>query len=345
MNPIEESTGIRSSETLDLKQRIIASKTLEGWNTIPHIAGEIRPDVTLFLKIFEEYRKIRAEMFQDQPKLTINTIMLKIIAMAIQKAPHLNSILKYDKKAEGGQLLVLDKINITMPIMLNELETTTVVVPDVANKSIDEIANYISELKRRLKNTDLNELSLQTARLDTIDKVKKGQIGLINRLFRAKFGKHKIKEMSKADRKKYYAIPETDRLTPTDINTGSIVVTNLGSAYKGISGAVSLIEIIPPNTFAIGLNAIKKEPIVVTKDGVDSIKIISVFPIIYSFDHRCFDFGHVIPFMKEITRIFANPLEFFSTQFEDFQEVMKVNNVYQELLVSCTDNQKILECN
>ncbi len=345
MNPIEESTGIRSVQTLDLKQRIIASKTLEGWNTIPHIAGEIKPDVTQFLKIFEEYRKIRAEKFQELPKLTINTIMLKIIALAIQKAPHLNSILKYDKKAEGGQLQILEKINITMPIMLNELETTTVVVPDVANKSIDEIAQYITELKRKLKNTDLNELSLQTARLDTINKLKKGHFGLINRLFLAKFGKHKIKEMSRADRKKYYSISPSDRLIPSDINTGSIVVTNLGSAYRGISGAVSLIEIIPPNTFAIGLNAVRKEPVVVSKDGVDSINIISVFPIIYSFDHRCFDFGHVIPFMREITRILADPLEFFNNQFKDFQETMKHNTIYKEILLSCSNSQSILEYN
>lgn len=345
MNPIERSAGIRKIETLDLKQRMIASKTFEGWNTIPHIAGEIRPNVTHFLNLLEEYKKIRAEKYPNLPKITINNVILKIIASGIQKAPHLNSILEYDKKSEGGNLKILDKVNITIPVMINELETTTLVVPDVLNKTVDEISLYVMELKRKLKNTDLNELSLQTARLDTINKVKKGQFGLLNRIIRAKIGAHKIKEMSRSERKIYYSIPESDWLQPSDINTGSIVVTNLGSVFRDISGEVSLIDIIPSNTFAVGLNAVRKVPIVETKDGIDTIQIISVLPIIYSFDHRSFDFGHVIPFLKEINRILTNPIGFFESEFSDFQDHLKINKIYQETLLYASGNEKLLEMN
>ena len=111
--------------------------------------------------------------------------MLKIIAKAIQKAPYLNSILKYDKKAEGGELIILEKINVTMPIMLNELETITVVIPDVANKSVDEITNYVNELKRKLKNTNIHEVSYQTSAIDTINLLKRGHIGIYSRIFRS----------------------------------------------------------------------------------------------------------------------------------------------------------------
>jgi pyruvate dehydrogenase E2 component (dihydrolipoamide acetyltransferase) len=333
MSIIEKECLVKERKNLDLPQRIIASKTMEGWTTIPHIAGQVKPCVTEFLMVLDEFKKRRAILNEDLPKITINNIMLKIIAKAIQKAPYLNSILKYDKKAEGGELIILEKINVTMPIMLNELETITVVIPDVANKSVDEITNYVNELKRKLENTDIFELSYQIAKIDTFNKVKKGEIKTFSRIIRSLFGKNKARELTGKAKKLYYSISEDDRLVPSDINCGSLIITNVGSVFKDMLGAITILDIIPPNTFAIALNAIQKEPVVVSKNGTSVIQEESLFPLTYAFDHRCFDFGHMVPFLKEINTIFANPIEFFRSEFSDFEDIMDTAQFDQPMLV------------
>lgn len=271
-------------------------------------------------------------MNEKLPKLTINNIMLKVIANALQKAPYLNSILKYDRKAEGGELLILDKINVSMPIMLNEMETITVVIPDVANKSVDEITNYVNDLKRKLKNTNIHEVSYQTSAIDTINLLKRGHIGIYSRIFRSFFGKYKVSELKGKAKKKYYSISEDDRLVPSDMNCGSVMITNIGSVVQNPPVSVTLLEMIPPNTFTIALNAIQKEPVVVTKNGTDIIQIESVFPMTCAFDHRCFDFGHCVPFLREIVSILANPIEFFKKEFSDFEDIMDTAQFDQPVL-------------
>ena len=105
-------------------------------------------------------------------------------------------------------------------------------------------------------------------------------------------------------KKKYYSIPETDRLTKHDIEQGTITVSNLGSICRDWNGACTLLEIIPPQTCAIAIGSIQKKP-VVDKNG--NVVAGNVMPLTIAFDHRAFDLGDVKPFMEKLNEIFLNP--------------------------------------
>ena len=105
-------------------------------------------------------------------------------------------------------------------------------------------------------------------------------------------------------KKKYYSIPETDRLTKHDIEQGTITVSNLGSICRDWNGACTLLEIIPPQTCAIAIGSIQKKPVV---DENGNVVAGNVMPLTIAFDHRAFDLGDVKPFMEKLNEIFLNP--------------------------------------
>ena len=71
---------------------------------------------------------------------------------------------------------------------------------------------------------------------------------------------------------------------------------------------MALLEIIPPQIFAIGIGATQKKPVVVQDDnGIDRIDIRQVLPMCIAFDHRALDFGEIVPFLERLDDIFDNP--------------------------------------
>ncbi|MEG2720099.1 MAG: 2-oxo acid dehydrogenase subunit E2, partial [Oscillospiraceae bacterium] len=144
---------------------------------------------------------------------------------------------------------------------------------------------------------------------NTITALKKGHIfQVLGRLLGAKVGACKVKTLSGKARKEYFAIPATERLTKNDIEQGTVTISNLGSVYKEQRGAVALLEIIPPQVSAFGVGAVQDKPVVITDSlGNKTIEIRQVLPICIAFDHRAFDFGEVVPFIKKLDFIFENP--------------------------------------
>ena len=97
---------------------------------------------------------------------------------------------------------------------------------------------------------------------NTLTGLKQGKIAqTICRLVGSKTGKHKVKTLKGEAKKKYYSIPESDRLTKHDIEQGTITVSNLGSICRDWQGACTLLEIIPPQTCAIAIGSIQKKPV------------------------------------------------------------------------------------
>ena len=130
----------------------------------------------------------------------------------------------------------------------------------------------------------------------------------IYRLIGARTGAHRVKTLTGEEKEKYYSIPEKDRLTKRDIEQGTVTVSNIGSLYREQKGNVCILEIIPPQVSAFGVGAVQDKPIVViNKEGEKEIAIRQVLPICIAFDHRAIDFGEVMPFIKRLDEIFANP--------------------------------------
>lgn len=290
-----------------IQRKIVSNMTTESWETIPHVTYMYEPDVTAFMK---EYKKLNLNRTRDN-KITVNTLMLKVITEGLKAAPIMNSHIEYDRKLVRGKIETFEDINISMPMILPNGEMMTVNLHNFENKNLDEMSTSIRDTQRRAEQTDLNEAMFEVSLDNTMTALKKGKfLQAIYRLIGSKTGKHKVTTLKGSAKKEYNAIPETERLTKHDIEQGTTTISNIGSTYRNQKGSAALLEIIPPQVSAFAVGAVQDKPLVVTNDfGEKSVEARQVLPICIAFDHRAIDFGDIVPFLKRLDGIFANPSE------------------------------------
>ncbi len=294
---------ITNTEHFGIQRKIVANMTSESWRDIPHVSYIYEADVNEF---FGTYKYLNA---QNTEKVTFNTLMLKVICEGLKAAPCMNAHISFDKHLVRGKIDTIEDINISMPMILPNGEMMTVNLRNFEDKSLSEMTSYINDIKRRAENTDLNEAMFSVSFNDTIKALKGGHIvKTLCRLIGSKTGKHRVKTLSGKAKKAYESIPETERLTAYDLEQGTVTVSNIGSTYLGQHGAMSLLEIVPPQVCAFGVGAVQKKPVVVTdENGEDTVEVKRVLPVCIAFDHRALDFGDIVPFMKKLDEIFSHP--------------------------------------
>ncbi len=300
----------RKTTWLGIQRKIIANMTSESWKTVPHIGYSYEPEVTKFMAAVKELNNSG----KHSSKITINTIMLKAIAEGLKAAPELNANIHFDAKRVKGYITEYEDIHASMTWVLPNNEMMTINLHDIGSKTLAELNDYINDTARKIGNTNLDEVMYSISFDDTIRELKKGKIfKATNRLIGAKLGKHKITTLKGQEKKDYYAIPETDRLTKEDIRQGTVCISNIGSTTRGIRGRCTMLAIIPPEVFVICMSSVQKTPVVITdENGEDKIVPGNIMPMEMVFDHRALDFGKLIPFIKRMEEIFDNPQEIFS---------------------------------
>lgn len=294
-------------EYFGIARKIVSNMTTQSWDEIPHATLTYEADVT---ELFNESKKLNADCTDKTKKITINTVMLKIICEGLKAAPKMNTHLVFNKKLVRGTLKYFDNIDISMPMILPNGEMMTVNMHDMGNKSLSEMTKAINATAARAKNSDMNEVMFEVSLDNTLKGLKEGKIlQAIRRLYGSKMpGKHQVKTLSGDAKKKYYSIPVSKRLTKNDIEQGTTTISNLGSVYREQKGVCALLEIIPPQTTAFAINAAQKRPTVVTdKNGKDTIETRLIMPITIAIDHRALDYGDIVPFMRKLDEIFENP--------------------------------------
>lgn len=297
--------NITNTEHFSLQRKIVANMTSESWKNIPHVAYNYEADVT---DLVIEIKKINSGRTLDK-RITINTVMLKIIAEGLKAAPEMNAHLDYNSRLVRGRIDTFEEINISMPMIMPSGEMMTVNIRGFEKMNLDEITAKIEDTRRKAENTILDEAMYEASFANTINEIKKGRIlKALGRLIGSKTGKHKIKLLSGEERKKYYSMSTNDRLTGYDIEQGTVTVSNLGSLDSSLTGNVSLLEIVPPQVAAFGIGAIQDKVVCATDScGVKSADFRKILPVCIAFDHRALDFGNIIPFIRRCDEIFRNP--------------------------------------
>lgn len=288
-----------------IQRKIVANMTSESWESIPHVTYMYEPDVTEFMK---EYRKLNLDR-SGKDKITVNTLMLKVISEGLKAAPVMNSHIRFNRKLVRGEINTFEDINISMPMILPNGEMMTVNLHNFESKNLDEMTEYIHDVARRAENSDLNEAMFEVSLDNTLTALKAGKIKqTLYRLIGSKTGKHKVKTLHGEAKRAYESIPATERLTKHDIEQGTVTVSNIGSTYRGQRGATALLEIIPPQVCAFAVGAVQDKPVVITDAlGNKKIEARQVLPLCIAFDHRALDFGDVVPFLQKLDYIFENP--------------------------------------
>lgn len=284
-----------------IARKIVSNMTAESWEQIPHAALIYEPEVSAFLA---ECKKLNEGCTDKSKKITINTVMIKVICEGLKEAPKMNAHLEFNRKLVRGCLHEFENVDVSMPMLLPNGEMMTINMHDMGNKTLTEMTEAINDSARRAKNTDLNEVMYEVSLDNTLQGLKKGKLlQAIRRLYGSKTGKHKVKTLSGQAKKDYYSIPATERLTKHDIEQGTITISNLGSIKRDFRGACTLLEIIPPQVVAIAINSAQQKPIVV--DG--EVKVGTVMPLSICMDHKALDYGDIVPFLNKLDEIFANP--------------------------------------
>ena len=288
-----------------IQRKIISNMTSESWETIPHVTYNYEPDVTAFMS---EYKRLNLSQSASD-KISVNTLMLKVITEGLKAAPVMNSHIDFNRRLVRGRLTTYEDINISMLMILPNGEMMTVNLHNFENKNLNEMAEEIKDISRRAQNTDLNEAMFEVSLDNTLTALKKGKImQAIYRLIGSKTGRHKVKTLKGKAKKEYNAIPESQRLTKHDIEQGTTTVSNIGSTYRRQRGSTCLLEIIPPQVTAFAVGAVQDKPVVV-KDSFGNKKVEArqILPICIAFDHRAIDFGDIVPFLERLDDIFENP--------------------------------------
>ncbi len=299
--------AIIKKERFGIARKIVSNMTSESWQDIPHAMMSYEADVTDFLPVC---KKLNEGVTDKSKKITINTVIMKVICEGLKAAPKMNCTLHFEKRLVRGTLTYHDTIDISMPTILKTNEMMTITMHDMGNKTLSEMTAHINDKIRRANNSDMNEVMFEVSLANTLTGLKNGHIvQTVNRLIGSKMpGKHQVHTLHGKAKKAYYAIPETERLTRYDIEQGTTTVSNLGSIYREQKGLCMLLEIIPPQTTAFAINAVQKKPAVVKdENGNEKIEIRQILPISIAIDHRSLDYGDCLPFLKKLDEIFANP--------------------------------------
>lgn len=304
------SFRIKDTTHFGIQRKMVSYMTTSSWQTVPHVTYVYEPDVTAF---FDEFKKLN-ESGAHSRKITLNTLMLKVFVEGIKADPAVNAHIDYNHKYVKGKINVIEDINISLPWVLPNGEMMTINLRNFESKSLDEMAEYIENLSKKIENTDLNEAMYEMSLHNTLESLKKGQfVYALRKLLGAKLGSNKIKTLSGKAKREYENIPESERITKYDLEPGTITISNIGSVYKEQRGMMGVLEIIPPQIFAIGMGSVQDKPgVFEDENGVQQIGVRKMLPICLAFDHRALDFGEVVPFMRRLDDIFADPAQIHS---------------------------------
>lgn len=295
---------VKKREYFGIQRKMVSHMTTESWRKIPHVTYMYEPDVT---ELYEVYKKIN-EGREPEEKITFNTLMLKIIAEGIKAAPIMNSHLDFDRDFVTGRIDTFANINISMPTILPNGEMMTINLRNFEDRTLTDMTAYIKDVRRRAEKTNLTEAMYSVSLANTLETLKHLHfLRVLMKLYGANVGNSKIHHLHGKAKKEYESIPETERLVVKDLEPGTVVVSNVGSNYLEQSGAMSLLEIVPPMVTAFGVGAIQEKPVVRKNGDEKEIVIRSILPICIAFDHRVLDFGDIVPFMKKLDGIFADP--------------------------------------
>ena len=299
--------SVYKKETFGIARKIVSNMTAQSWEEIPHITSSYEADVT---ELMQYYKKLNEGVTDHNDKITINTVVLKIICEGLKAAPKMNTTLEFNRKLVRGTLVYHSQIDVSMPMILKTGEMMTVNMHNLGNKSLLEIAHAVNDTARRANNSNMNEAMYEVSLANTLQGLKKGKIAqAICRVYGSKMpGKHQVHNLTGKAKREYYGISAKDRLTKHDIEQGTTTISNFGSVYRGQKGECFLLEIIPPQTTAFAVSAVQDRPMVVKdENGNKKIEIRQVMPITVAIDHRALDFGDCKPFFERLDAIFADP--------------------------------------
>ena len=129
-------------EHFGIARKIVSNMTTESWREIPHAIVMYEADVTDVLPVV---KSLNANCKSREEKITLNTVMMKIICEGLKAAPSMNTHLLFNRRLVRGCLKYFDHIDVSMPMLLPDGQMMTVNMRDMGNKTLSEMTAAIVE--------------------------------------------------------------------------------------------------------------------------------------------------------------------------------------------------------
>lgn len=287
-------------EYYNLKARVSGNILSNAQKTIPAGGYNYEADIT---KFWAEFQKLKASCGYP---LSFNTIMMRVLAEGLKAAPRLNAHMDYNYKASCGRLIIKKHIDIAVPLLLDSGETFPIKVSNVETMTLHELSDEFNRLVKTLETTDVDRVLFDIILQRIIGFILKGKIGMAAAQVATGYvGKYKVAKLSGLFE---HAARDNTSLQMNELNEGTVCLTNLGSLYKGLCGNVTYAPILYPQVFIMAMGALQDKEYAFRNDkGEVDLATKKVLPINVMFDHRIGGFADVVPFIKKIDEIFANP--------------------------------------
>jgi len=142
--PDFEKWGSVSKEKMSNIRKITATSLSEAWQTVPHVTQFDEADITNL----ENFRKQNQEKIEKKGgKLTVTSLLLKIVGLALQKFPQFNASIDFDNK----EVIYKHYFNVGIAVD-TEQGLLVPVVRDVNKKSLADLSAELSELASKARN-------------------------------------------------------------------------------------------------------------------------------------------------------------------------------------------------
>src|ERR1035437_1063244 len=153
--PLPDFTRFGSVERKPMsKIRTITAEHLSyAWNTVPHVSQFEKADITEFEKFRKSYG---SKVEKAGSKLTVTSILLKVIALGLKKFPQFNSSIDMEKK----EIIYKNYFNIGVAVDTDH-GLIVPVIKEVDRKNLTEISAELNSLaeKARNKKIELDDLA------------------------------------------------------------------------------------------------------------------------------------------------------------------------------------------
>lgn len=131
-------------ETMTNVRQLISESTANSWRIIPHVTQYDKVDITLFNQFIDSYKR---KTEKQGIKLTITSLLIKILGFALKNFPKFNASLDIKNK----EIIYKNYINIGVAVDTDR-GLLVPVIRDVDKKNIIEIAVELAELAEKTRN-------------------------------------------------------------------------------------------------------------------------------------------------------------------------------------------------
>ena len=160
-------------EHFGIARKIVSNMTTESWREIPHAIVMYEADVTDILPVV---KALNANCKSREEKITLNTVMMKIICEGLKAAPSMNTHLLFNRRLVRGCLKYFDHIDVSMPMLLPDGQMMTVNMRDMGNKTLSEMTAAIVDTERRARNSNMDEVMYEVSLDNTLQRLKQGKV-------------------------------------------------------------------------------------------------------------------------------------------------------------------------